>query len=245
MYIIPAIDIKNGACVRLKQGRMTEVSHFGTDPLEFANKWLALGAKRLHLVDLDGAVQGKTVNMDLIRQISANHSTAEIQIGGGIRTLASIETYLDAGARFVIIGTQAVKQPDFVKEACKLFPGHIIVGIDAKNGLVATEGWYEVSTLVATDLAKQLEQTGVTALIYTDIHRDGMMQGVNLTAIKNMLEQTSVDLIASGGITTMQDIKNLCQLKPQGLVGAITGRAIYEGRLDLQEALDYVGAYPS
>ena len=246
MYIIPAIDIKDSACVRLKQGRMTEVTHFGKDPAAFAARWLKSGAKRLHLVDLDGAVQGKTVNTEVIQRISSvcnsTDSSVKIQVGGGIRNLASIESYLDAGAHYIIIGTQAVKQPGLVKEACQLFPGHIIVGVDAKNGWVATEGWYEVSTLAVADLVKQFEQDGITALVYTDISRDGMMQGINLEAIRVLLQQTSIDVIASGGITNMDDIKNLCQLIPDGLVGAITGRAIYEGNLNLQEALDYVSS---
>ena len=242
MHIIPAIDIKNGACVRLKQGRMTEVTQFGEDPAYFATQWLNMGARRLHIVDLDGAVQGKTVNMQAVQKISREATAfpdAKIQIGGGIRKLHSIEQYLNAGAHFVIIGTQAVKQADFIRQACQAFPGRIMVGIDAKNGWVATEGWYEISTIRALDLAKQYEQDGVSACIYTDISRDGMMQGINLAAITELLQHSCIDVIASGGITSMEDIKQLLPLTNQGLVGAITGRAIYEGQLDLKAALAY------
>ena len=251
MHIIPAIDIKDGACVRLKQGRMHEATVFGANPTHFAMQWLHQGAKRLHIVDLDGAVQGKTVNAALVKTICAQAADSgfadiELQIGGGIRSLESIEQYLEAGARFVIIGTQAVKKPEFVQEACQKFPGHIIVGIDAKNGWVATEGWYEISTIRATDLAKQYARYGVAALIYTDISRDGMMQGVNLNAITELLQalqqtQHPVEVIASGGIANIEDIKQLLPLADQGLVGAITGRALYEGTLDIEAALECAG----
>lgn len=247
MLIIPAIDLKDGRCVRLKQGVMEDSTVFSDDPVAMAERWVAAGARRLHLVDLNGAFDGVPVNDAAVKAIAAAYPDLPIQIGGGIRSLKTIETYLLAGVNYLIIGTQAVKQPEFVSEACKAFPGHIIVGLDAKAGLVATDGWAEVSTVQATDLAKQFEQAGVSAIVYTDISRDGMMQGVNVEATVAMAEASSIPVIASGGITNMQDIVALRAVaRPgddldagAGIIGAITGRAIYEGTLDVAEAQNY------
>ncbi len=247
MLIIPAIDLKDGQCVRLKQGVMEDSTVFSDDPVAMAERWVTAGARRLHLVDLNGAFDGVPVNDAAVKAIAAAYPDLPIQIGGGIRSLKTIEAYLLAGVNYLIIGTQAVKQPEFVNEACKVFPGHIIVGLDAKAGLVATDGWAEVSTMQASDLAKQFEQAGVSAIVYTDISRDGMMQGVNVEATVAMAEASSIPVIASGGITNMQDIVALRAVARSGddldagagIIGAITGRAIYEGTLDVAEAQNY------
>ncbi len=236
MLVIPAIDLKDGACVRLRQGLMEDSTVFSDDPLGMATRWVEAGARRLHLVDLNGAFAGEPVNGEAVTRIAQHYPDLPIQIGGGIRTLETIEHYVRAGVGYVIIGTQAVKQPDFVSEACAAFPGKVIVGLDAKNGLVATDGWAEVSELQATDLAKRFEQDGVSAIVYTDIARDGMMQGVNVEATLAMAKASSIPVVASGGITNLDDIRALAQVSSQGIVGAITGRAIYEGSLDLAEA---------
>ncbi|MDG1663424.1 MAG: 1-(5-phosphoribosyl)-5-[(5-phosphoribosylamino)methylideneamino]imidazole-4-carboxamide isomerase [Pseudomonadales bacterium] len=247
MLIIPAIDLKDGQCVRLKQGVMEDSTVFSDDPVAMAERWVAAGARRLHLVDLNGAFDGVPVNDAAVKAIAAAYPDLPIQIGGGIRSLKTIEAYLLAGVNYLIIGTQAVKQPEFVNEACKAFPGHIIVGLDAKAGLVATDGWAEVSKVQATDLAKQFEQAGVSAIVYTDISRDGMMQGLNVEATVAMAEASSIPVIASGGITNMRDIVALRAVARSGddldagagIIGAITGRAIYEGTLDVAEAQNY------
>lgn len=236
MLIIPAIDLKDGQCVRLKQGVMEDSTVFSDDPVKMAEQWVAAGCRRLHLVDLNGAFDGKPVNGDVVKAIASAFPDLPIQIGGGIREFTTIEAYLDAGVSFLIIGTKAVKQPGFVTEACKQFPGHIIVGLDAKDGLVATNGWAEVSSIKATELAKRFEQDGVNEIVYTDIARDGMMQGVNVEQTVVMAEASSIPVIASGGITNMQDIEKLSQVASSGISGAITGRAIYEGTLDVTEA---------
>ena len=236
MLVIPAIDLKDGACVRLRQGLMEDSTVFSDNPVATARRWVDAGARRLHLVDLNGAFAGEPVNGDAVTQIARAFPELPIQIGGGIRNLETIEHYVNAGVGFVIVGTQAVKQPDFVAEACAAFPGKIIVGLDAKNGLVATDGWAEVSALQATDLARQFENDGVSAIVYTDIARDGMMQGVNVAATVAMAEASAIPVIASGGITNLDDIRALAQVADAGIVGAITGRAIYEGSLDLAEA---------
>src|SRR5690606_12464435 len=197
------------------------------------------GARRLHLVDLNGAFVGKPVNGDAVTAIARKFPKLPIQIGGGIRDAETIEHYLQAGVAYVIIGTKAVKEPQFVGEVCKQFPGHIIVGLDAKDGLVATDGWAEVSMLQATDLAKRFEQDGVSAIVYTDISRDGMMQGVNVEATVAMATASTIPVIASGGITNMDDIRALKASADAGILGAITGRAIYEGTLDVQTAQAY------
>lgn len=243
MVIIPAIDLKDGACVRLRQGLMEDSTVFSDDPVAMASQWVNQGCKRLHLVDLNGAFDGKPINGDIVTDIAKAHPKLPIQIGGGIRTADTIQHYLDAGVSYVIIGTKAVKEPQFVRDMCKQFPGHIIVGLDAKDGLVATDGWAEVSTLKATDLAKRFEKDGVHSIIYTDIARDGMMQGVNVQATLAMAKASSIPVIASGGITNMDDIRALNAVSSQGICGAITGRAIYEGTLDMQEAQHYCDAH--
>lgn len=239
MLIIPAIDLKDGKCVRLKQGRMDDSTVFSDDPVAMAQRWVDAGCRRLHLVDLNGAFEGEPVNGDVVTAIAREFPKLPIQIGGGIRTAEVIEHYLRAGVHSVIIGTKAVKEPEFVTEVCKLFPGHIIVGIDAKNGKVATDGWAEVSEVKATDLVQQFQADGVDAVVYTDISRDGMMQGVNVQQTVEMARASSIPIIASGGITNMDDIRALKAVAAQGILGAITGRAIYEGTLDVAEAQKY------
>ncbi|HSG60742.1 MAG TPA: 1-(5-phosphoribosyl)-5-[(5-phosphoribosylamino)methylideneamino]imidazole-4-carboxamide isomerase [Pseudomonadales bacterium] len=242
MLIIPAIDLKDGQCVRLKQGRMEDSTVFSSDPAAVAKQWVDAGCRRLHLVDLNGAFAGEPVNGDVVRAIAAAYPNLPIQIGGGIRDLQTIEHYVKAGVSYVIIGTKAVKQPEFVSEACKAFPGRVIVGLDAKDGLVATDGWAEVSEVRAVDLARRFEADGVESIVYTDIARDGMMQGVNVEATLEMARASSIPVIASGGITNMDDIKALRAVSSQGIMGAITGRAIYEGTLDVAEAQAYCDA---
>ena len=244
MLIIPAIDLKDGQCVRLKQGLMDESTVFSNDPAAMASQWVQEGARRLHLVDLNGAFAGAPVNQTVVNEITSGHPTLSVQIGGGIRKLDTIEAYVNAGVSWIIIGTQAVKQPAFVAEACREFPGKIIVGLDAKNGFVATEGWAEVSDIKATELAKRFEQDGVTSIIYTDIARDGMMQGVNVQETATVAQASSISIIASGGIANMDDIRALKEVENSGIVGAITGRAIYEGTLDLETAQAYCDDRP-
>ena len=236
MLIIPAIDLKDGQCVRLRQGLMDDSTVFSDEPVAMARRWVEAGCRRLHLVDLNGAFAGEPVNGEVVTAIAAAWPDLPIQIGGGIRNLETIEHYVKAGVRYVIIGTKAVKEPAFVAEACAAFPGRIIVGLDAKDGLVATDGWAEVSALKATDLARQFESDGVSAIVYTDIARDGMMQGVNVEATLTMARASSIPVIASGGITNMEDIRALRAVASQGICGAITGRAIYEGTLDVAAA---------
>ncbi len=240
MNLIPAIDLKNGQCVRLRQGRMEESTVFSDDPVAMAGKWVAQGAKRLHLVDLDGAFQGEPVNADVIESICQEYPDLPIQIGGGIRTIDTVEAYLAAGVEYVIIGTQAVKQPEFVTELCTEFPGHVIVGIDAKNGMVAVQGWAEESDHSAEHLAQKFEDQGVSAIVYTDISRDGMMQGVNVEATRLLAEAISIPVIASGGVTNIDDIKQLNKVKGSGIEGVIIGRALYEGTIDLAEAQAFI-----
>ncbi|MAL99169.1 1-(5-phosphoribosyl)-5-[(5-phosphoribosylamino)methylideneamino]imidazole-4-carboxamide isomerase [Hydrocarboniclastica marina] len=236
MLIIPAIDLKDGQCVRLRQGRMEDSTVFDDDPVEVAGRWVNAGARRLHLVDLNGAFAGEPVNGEIVQAIARRYPALPIQIGGGIRSLDTIEAYLKAGVEWVIIGTKAVKEPAFVAEACKAFPGHIIVGLDASNGFVATDGWAEVSEIAAVDLARRFASDGVSAIVYTDIARDGMMQGVNVEATVAMGQASTIPVIASGGVTNMDDIRRLAEVADQGILGAITGRAIYEGGLDVAEA---------
>ena len=236
MLIIPAIDLKDGQCVRLRQGLMDDSTVFSDDPVAMAKRWVDTGCRRLHLVDLNGAFAGEPVNGEVVTAIAKAYPDLPIQIGGGVRSAEIIEHYLQAGVQYVIIGTKAVKEPKFVSEMCRAFPGHIIVGLDAKGGLVATDGWAEVSELKATELAKRFEQDGVSSIVYTDIARDGMMQGVNVEQTLTMAQASSIPVIASGGITNMDDIKALAEVAEQGIQGAITGRAIYEGTLDVAEA---------
>lgn len=236
MLIIPAIDLKDGQCVRLRQGRMDDSTVFGDDPVAVAGRWVEAGARRLHLVDLNGAFAGTPVNGEIVQAIARQYPDLPIQIGGGIRSLETIEAYLKAGVQWVIIGTKAVKEPAFVAEACQAFPGHIIVGLDAQDGFVATDGWAEVSEVPAVDLARRFANDGVSSIVYTDIARDGMMQGVNVDATVALARATQIPVIASGGVTDMEDIRRLAAVADQGILGAITGRAIYEGGLDVAEA---------
>ena len=236
MLIIPAIDLKDGACVRLRQGRMDEATVFGNDPLAMATRWVQEGARRLHLVDLNGAFAGEPVNAAAVRAITGAFPELPVQIGGGIRSRDTAARYLDMGVRWVIIGTQAVKDPDFVAALCAEFPGHVIVGIDARDGMVATEGWAEVSAVRAVDLAQRFREAGVSAIVYTDIARDGMLSGVNLEATRELAEQGGIPVIASGGVATLADVQALAAIEQTGICGAITGRAIYEGTLDLRAA---------
>lgn len=232
MLLIPAIDLKDGRCVRLRQGRMEDETIFSEDPVAMADRWVGLGARRLHLVDLNGAFAGAPVNAGVIRAIAKAHPGLPIQVGGGIRNEAGIAAYLEAGVSFAIIGTRAVRDPDFVDLACRSFPGSIIVGLDAKDGWVAVDGWATLTEHRVEDLARRFEQSGVSALVYTDIGRDGMLSGPNLEATKALAEAISIPVIASGGITDIEDIRALCALQASGVMGAITGRAIYAGTLD-------------
>lgn len=234
MLIIPAIDLKDGKCVRLKQGRMEDDTVFSDDPVATATHWVNQGARRLHLVDLNGAFAGTPIHKNVVEAIAQAHPDLPIQIGGGIRSFETIEHYLEAGVSFVIIGTKAAKEPEFVEEACKRFGGHIIVGIDAKDGYVATDGWANVLDLKATHLAKRFADAGVSSIVYTDIARDGMMQGVNVEQTVHLAEYCGLPIIASGGVTNLDDVHHLSGQK--GILGAITGRAIYEGSLNLREA---------
>ncbi|MEM6544725.1 MAG: 1-(5-phosphoribosyl)-5-[(5-phosphoribosylamino)methylideneamino]imidazole-4-carboxamide isomerase [Pseudomonadota bacterium] len=239
MLIIPAIDLKDGQCVRLRQGAMDDSTVFSDDPVATAQRWVDEGCRRLHLVDLNGAFAGTPVNGDAVTAIAARFPDLPIQIGGGIRTLDTIEHYLQAGVSYVIIGTQAVKEPEFVATACRQFPGKIIVGLDARDGRVATDGWAEVSALQASDLARNFADAGVSSIVYTDIARDGMMQGVNVDATVNLAQACGIPVIASGGVATMNDIRALAAVESAGVIGAITGRAIYEGTLKLADAQRY------
>ena len=236
MLVIPAIDLKDGQCVRLRKGLMEDSTVFSDDPAGMAHRWCREGAKRLHLVDLNGAFEGAPVNDSAVTDIVAATGKLPVQIGGGIRDLGTIERYLNLGVESVIIGTAAVKDPALVRVACREYPGRIMVGIDARNGWVATDGWAEVSGVQATELAGRFEQAGVSAIIYTDIDRDGMMQGVNVEATLEMARASSIPIIASGGISHLDDIRMLARHTREGITGAITGRAIYEGTLNLKEA---------
>ncbi len=237
MLIIPAIDLKDGHCVRLKQGLMEEATVFSEDPGAMAQHWLAQGARRLHLVDLNGAFAGKPVNEAAIRSIvDVVGSDIPVQLGGGIRDLDTIERYLDNGITYVIIGTAAVKTPGFLHDACNAFPGHIIVGLDAKDGKVAVDGWSKLTHHDVIDLAKKFEGYGVEAIVYTDIGRDGMLSGVNIESTVKLARELTIPVIASGGITNLGDVKDLCGVEAEGIMGAITGRAIYEGTLDFAAA---------
>jgi phosphoribosylformimino-5-aminoimidazole carboxamide ribotide isomerase len=238
VLIIPAIDLKDGRCVRLKQGDMASATVFSDDPVAMAKHWLAQGGKRLHIVDLNGAVAGKPKNEKVIRDIiKAVGDKMPIQLGGGIRDLDTIESYIDAGVTWVVIGTAAVKNPGFLSDAAYAFPGHIVAGLDAKEGKVAVEGWSKLTGHDVVDLAKKFEEYGIEALIYTDIGRDGMMGGVNIEATLKLAQAIKTPIIASGGLNGIPDIQAICEkLVPEGVIGAIAGRALYEGKLDLKQA---------
>lgn len=240
MLLIPAIDLKDGQCVRLRQGRMEDATVFSEDPVEVAQRWVDAGARRLHLVDLNGAFAGQPVNAGVIQRIAERFPELPIQVGGGIRDEDTVQTYLDAGVQYVIIGTKAVSTPHFINDLCMEFPGHIIVGLDARDGKVAIDGWSKLSNHDVIDMAQRFERDGVEAIVYTDISRDGMMEGVNIDATVKLAQSITIPVIASGGVTNIDDIKRLCDVADEGIMGAIIGRALYEGTLDLAEAQKYV-----
>ncbi len=237
MLLIPAIDLKGGKCVRLRQGHMDDVTVFDDDPVAVAARWVEQGATRLHVVDLDGAVAGRPVNAKVIAAITAAAAGVDVQVGGGIRDEDTIEAYLDAGVRYVILGTQAVNVPHFVADACTEYPGHVIVGLDARDGKVAIDGWSKLSQHGVIDMAQHFERDGVEAIIYTDIGRDGMMRGVNVDGVVELARAVNIPVIASGGVTNLADIEALCAVAGEGVAGAVIGRALYEGTLDLPAAL--------
>lgn len=241
MQLIPAIDLKDGKCVRLRQGRMDEDTVFSDDPVATAGRWVEAGAERLHLVDLDGAVAGAPRNQAAIKSIAREFPNVRVQVGGGIRSEETIEGYLDIGVQYLIIGTQAVRDPHFIEEMAPAYPGHLIVGLDAKDGKVATDGWSKLSRHDVIDMAQRFESFGIESIIYTDISRDGMMQGVNVEATATLANATSTDVIASGGVTNMDDIKALLAVDAE-ISGCILGRALYEGTLDLAEAIALTNA---
>ena len=237
MLLIPAIDLKDGHCVRLIQGDMDQATTFGEDPTEMALSWVKKGARRLHLVDLNGAFAGKPQNYTAIRAIlKAVGDDIPVQLGGGIRDLDTIEKYIDGGMRYIIVGTAAVKNPGFLKDACSAFGGHIIVGLDAKDGKVATDGWSKLTGHEVVDLAKKFEDHGVESIIYTDIGRDGMLSGINVEATVRLAQALSIPVIASGGLSGMKDIEDLCAVQNEGIEGVICGRAVYSGDLDFEKA---------
>lgn len=236
MQLIPAIDLKEGKCVRLRQGLMDDATVFSDNPVEMAQKWVDAGAKRLHLVDLDGAFAGKPENYAAIKDIVESFSEIDIQIGGGIRDIETAETYLDLGLKYIIIGTKAVQTPHFVTDICAEFPGSIIVGLDAKGGKVAVDGWSKLSHHNVIDIAQEFEDDGVESIIFTDIGRDGMMKGVNIDSTVELAEAISIPVIASGGVSTIDDVKKLIEVADAGIEGAIIGRALYEGSIDFAVA---------
>ncbi|MGB7574214.1 MAG: 1-(5-phosphoribosyl)-5-[(5-phosphoribosylamino)methylideneamino]imidazole-4-carboxamide isomerase [Thermodesulfobacteriota bacterium] len=239
MIVIPAVDLKNGRCVRLSQGRMDQESVYSEHPVEMAKQWESKGAERLHVVDLDGAVMGKPIHWPLIKEISQS-VCIPIEVGGGIRDLATVEDYLSSGVGWVVLGTAAFQNRGLIDEACHRFPEKVILGIDAKRGKVAIQGWNEVVSLEAIDLAKQYEGMGLSAIIFTDIERDGMGTGLNFESTKSLARSTSIPVIASGGVSRMEDIERLLELEQDGVIGVIVGRALYTGRLDLAEAIRLV-----
>jgi len=236
MLVIPAIDLKDGKCVRLRQGRMEDETVFGDDPVKVAQRWVDAGARRLHMVDLNGAFAGKPVNASVIKAVAEAFPDLPIQVGGGIRDEDTVAAYLEAGVQYTIIGTKAVSTPHFINDLCLEFPGHILVGLDAKDGRIAIDGWSKLSHHSAIDMARRFEQDGVEAIVFTDIGRDGMMTGVNVDSTVRLAQSITIPVIASGGITNMDDIRALCAVYDEGIMGAITGRALYEGALDLAAA---------
>ncbi len=236
MLLIPAIDLKDGKCVRLRQGRMDDDTEYSDDPVAVARRWVEAGARRLHIVDLDGASSGKPVHTEIVHEIAETFPGLPIQIGGGIRDEDTVQSYLEAGVSFVIVGTKAVTAPHFVADICLEFPSHIIVGLDVREGRVAIDGWSKLSRHNAIELAEQFEHDGVAAIVYTDISKDGMMQGVNVSATVELARALAIPVIASGGISTMDDVRALCEVAGEGIEAAITGRAIYEGSIDFAAA---------
>jgi phosphoribosylformimino-5-aminoimidazole carboxamide ribotide isomerase len=243
MLVIPAIDLKDGQCVRLRQGDMDKnVSVFSLTPAQQARAWVDQGATRIHLVDLNGAVQGKPINEPAIKSIVAElQGEVEIQLGGGIRNLETIERYLDDGIDYVIIGTAAVKNPGFLHDACSQFPGQIIVGLDAKDGKVATDGWSKMTGHDAIDLARKFQDYGIEGIIYTDIGRDGMLSGINVEATARLAQAVNVPIIASGGAAGMENLLKLAEFEADGVDGVILGRSLYEGTLDLAKVVEAIG----
>ena len=242
MLLIPAIDLKDGACVRLRQGDMAESTVYSEDPAATARRWLDAGARRLHIVDLNGAFAGRPVNADAIRAITAEAGEVPVQLGGGIRDLEVIEAHLAAGVSYVILGTAAVRNPGLVRQAATEFPGHVMVGLDARDGKVAVEGWSKMTGHDVKDLAAKFEEYGVEAIVYTDIGRDGMLSGPNVEATGALARALRIPVIASGGIHTLEDVQALKAIEADGVAGAITGRAIYEGTLDFAEAREVAEA---
>lgn len=240
MIVIPAIDLKDGKCVRLKQGQMSRETVYSESPGEMAVKWYEQGAERLHLVDLNGAVGGKPANRDAILAILKS-VPIPVELGGGIRNMATLQAYLELGVTWVILGTAAIKDPGFVEKACAAFPGRVMLAIDARNNVVAVEGWTESTSLTAQVLARKFEELGISAIIYTDIERDGMSGGPNLKATGEFAGQVRVPVIASGGISGIDDVRSIAALAGVGVIGMITGRALYEGKLDLREAIEAAG----
>ena len=237
MLLIPAIDLKDGKCVRLRQGDMSDATVFSEDPVAMARHWLAQGARRLHIVDLNGARSGRPVNEAVVKRIiAAVGDDIPVQLGGGIRDLDTIERYIDDGVAFVVIGTAAVKSPGFLQDACTAFGGHVIVSLDARDGKVATDGWSKLTGHDVIDLAKKFEDYGVDAILYTDIGRDGMMTGVNIEATVELARAVKIPVIASGGVSSMADIEKLCAVEPEGVEAAILGRSLYEGAIDFRTA---------
>ncbi len=245
MIVIPAIDLKDGKCVRLRQGSMDDVTVFSEDPVAIADQWVEAGAKRLHIVDLDGASSGGPKNREIVHAIAENHPELPIQIGGGIRDEDTVQAYLDAGVQYVIIGTKAVSAPHFVNDLCLEFPGHIIIGLDAREGKVAIDGWSKLSHHDVIDMAQHFEADGVAAIVFTDISRDGMMKGVNVEATAELSAAIHIPVIASGGVTDENDIKRLCETDEEGIIGVIVGRALYEGTIELQHAQKLADSYMS
>jgi len=232
MLLIPAIDIKGGKCVRLRQGRMDDATVYEDDPVVAARRWVDAGAERLHVIDLDGAVTGEPVNSDAVQRIVEQFPGVPVQVGGGIRNEQTIDTYLEAGVQYVILGTKAVNEPHFVSDICVEYPGHVIVGLDARDGKLAVEGWSKLSKHDVIDLSQRLESDGVEAIIYTDISRDGMLTGANIEATRRLAESVRVPVFAAGGIASLDDLRRLLEIADAGVAGAITGRAIYDGSLD-------------
>ena len=237
MLLIPAIDLKDGQCVRLRQGAMDDATVFSDNPVEVARHWREQGARRLHLVDLNGAFAGKPKNLAVIRDILAEVANdMPVQLGGGIRDLETIEQYLDLGLEYVIIGSAAVKTPGFLRDACDAFPGKVIIGLDAKDGMVAIDGWAKITGHNVIDLARRFQDYGAVSVIYTDIGRDGMLSGVNIDATVKLAQALTIPVVASGGLTNLDDVRALCAVEHEGIEGAITGRAIYEGTIDFKAA---------
>ncbi|WP_022976356.1 MULTISPECIES: 1-(5-phosphoribosyl)-5-[(5-phosphoribosylamino)methylideneamino]imidazole-4-carboxamide isomerase [Nevskia] len=240
MLLIPAIDLKNGQCVRLRQGRMDDVTVFSNDPAEVAQRWVDEGASRIHVVDLDGALKGTPVNLKVIERIAKVCGNVPVQAGGGVRDEDTVQAYLNAGVSYIIIGTKAVNAPHFLRDLCLEYPRHIIVGIDAKDGRVAVDGWSKLSAHGVIDMAKQCEHDGVEAIVYTDIGRDGMMAGFNVEATRDLARAVKTDIIASGGVSTIEDLHLLKSIEEDGVIGAVIGRALYEGGLQFKDCLKAV-----